>query len=95
MIYSLARNNYADEHSIPRIEEMVQLNYKIELLINPNEEDHARLAQLVTDIASSLRLAKVEKANIDTNLDEKRGELISLSQKILKREWKRVKKGEQ
>ncbi len=95
MIYSLARNNYADEHSIPRIEEMVQLNYKIELLINPNEEDHARLAQLVTNIASSLRLAKVKKANIDTNLDEKQGELISLSQKILKREWKRVKKGEQ
>lgn len=95
MIYCLARNQYADDRSIPRIEEMVELNYKIELLINPSEEDHARLAQVVTDIASSLKLAKVKKLDIDTTLDEKQAEVVSLSQKILKREWERVKRGEQ
>jgi hypothetical protein len=94
MIYCLAKNQYADEQSIPRIEGMLQLNYKIELLINPNEEDHAILAQLVTDIASSLMLAKVKKAEIDTDLDKKQAEIVSLSQKIFKREWERVKKGE-
>lgn len=94
MIYSLAKNRYANEQSIQRIEELVQLNYKIELLINPNEADHAKLSQLVNGIASSLKLAKVEDSSLDTSLDQKQSELVSLSQKILKREWERVKKSE-
>jgi uncharacterized Tic20 family protein len=38
MVYCLAKNHYADDQSIPRIEQVVQLNYRIHLLINPNEE---------------------------------------------------------
>ena len=94
MIYSLARNHYADEHSIPRIEELVQLNYKIELLINPNEEDHAKIVKIVDHITASLSLAKVRANEIGDELDGKKEELISLAQKVLKREWERVKKGE-
>ena len=89
MIYSLARNHHADEHSIPRIEELVQLNYKIELLINPSEEDHAKIVKIVDHITASLRANE-----IGDELDGNKKELISLAQKVLKREWERVKKGE-
>jgi len=95
MIYGLKSNNYADEHSIPKIEELVQLNYKIELLINPNEEDHAKIVKIVDHITTSLcRLAKVRAEKIGSDLDGKKEELISLAQKVLKSEWERVKKGE-
>lgn len=94
MIYGLAKNNYANKDSIPRIEELVQLNYKIELLINPSEEDHAKIVKIVNHITASLSLAKVRANEIGNELDGNKEELISLAQKVLKREWKRVKKGE-
>lgn len=94
MTYCLAKNRQANEQSFQRIEEMVQLNYKIELLINPHEEDHAELAQLAEGIASILKLAKFNDPATTSNLDDKQKKLIALSQQILKREWERVKLGE-
>lgn len=57
-------------------------SYKIQLLLNPSEDDHI---QLVNKIRAEIN-----------NLNEQNGqtlisEIISLSQQILKREWGRVK----
>jgi hypothetical protein len=94
-VYGLAKNHYANEQSILRIEQLAQLNYKIHLLINPNEEDHSKLARLVDYISSSLnKLAKTEDIDLIHEVGDKQEELIKLSQQILKREWERVKAGE-
>ena len=57
-------------------------SYKIELLINPKESDHKQLVDLIREEINNLNAL-----NDSTLISE----IISLSQKILKREWDRVK----
>lgn len=58
--------------------------FKIKLLINPNEDDHKLLVEKVSEIAQYV----FSSQGMPTELND---ELVSLSQKILKREWERVK----
>lgn len=60
---------------------------KIKLMLNPKEPDHRELVDLIASTASEI----VVTASYQESLLERRDELISLSQKILKREWERVK----
>ena len=63
------------------------LTHKLTLLINPKEEDHAQLLSLVKEIKGiAVRGGKPPQEKMDA--------ITSLSQKILKREWERVKKGD-
>jgi hypothetical protein len=58
---------------------------KIKLLINPNEEDHQVLIEKMNNIGHHVFGFKgmpVEQVE----------ELVEIAQKILKREWERVKK---
>lgn len=58
---------------------------KIRLLLNTNEEDHRHLEVLVSDAVQGYRTpSEVIPSNIP--------EIISHSQKVLKREWERVKR---
>jgi hypothetical protein len=57
-------------------------SYKIELLINQKEDDHKELVRLIREEISNLNTSN-ESTLTST--------IISLSQKILKREWNRVK----
>lgn len=57
-------------------------SYKIELLINPKEEDHKELVRLIREEISNL---------VTSNESTLISNIISQSQKILKREWERVK----
>lgn len=72
------------------VEKMRVLLNKVALLINPYETDHADLLKL---------MKKVEDLciNEDSIDDEKHNslqkEITTVAQKILKREWERVKKG--
>lgn len=91
----IARNqnyfSHADAASLPRIEEIVRLNTRIELLINPNEADHARLAEMVSEMTNTTNRSAADAKGVD--IDRQRAEVIALSQSILKREWERVKRG--
>jgi hypothetical protein len=93
MCYGLAKNHYADGTSIPRVEQMVQLNYRIHLLINPNDADHQDIASLADFICSELRSAKTADENSEKKQESQKQEFIKLSQKILKCEWKRIREG--
>jgi hypothetical protein len=77
---------------IHRIEQVTQLSYKIQLLINPNEADHKTLASLADCICSKLNTPKEESKNFQER-ETKKEEFIRLSQKLLKCEWERIKKG--
>ena len=64
------------------------LRSKIRLLINPNEADHLKLVEIVSVPITGCRTH--EDLN---NMTTAREELPIIAQKILKREWERVKKG--
>lgn len=77
------------------LEKLALLEYRIRLLINPKEADHAKLVELLRKESDDLM------ESLDTKpepYDKKKAfgddEIISLSQSILKREWERVKRGD-
>jgi len=61
----------------------LQLN-RIRLLINPDEDDHSSLVKIMQEVA-------IMVTSCDRTAASRSHELTSLSQKILKREWERVK----
>jgi len=54
MVRNLNKNCYADDESLPRIEETVRLTSRIELLMNPKEPDHSKLVELVCEMTNAL-----------------------------------------
>lgn len=71
-------NSFKDE-----INNLGVLKYKIYLLLNPEEDDNKILLKKIEEII----LMAYQKEQPDEKLDE----MIIISQKILKEEWKRVK----
>ena len=69
-----------EKHAI-LLRELRTVSSKIELLLNPIEEDSKKLIQLLYDT----------EQDRTTNQNK---EIIEISQKILKKEWERVKKGD-
>lgn len=64
------------------------LRSKIRLLINPNEADHVKLVEIISEpVAGGLTDESLKR------IGTARDEIAMISQKILKREWERVKRG--
>lgn len=68
---------------------ITELTYKLELYINPNEEDHAQLVSQIKRMESALTSGSNPKT--DNEFWEAHRAAIELSHTILKREWDRVK----
>jgi hypothetical protein len=62
-----------------------QLANEIALHINPNEDDHAELVRLVRGAET--------RSGANPNPAPEDAQIIELAQRILKREWQRVKEG--
>jgi hypothetical protein len=69
---------------LQRTREMQLCKCKIKLLVNPYEQDHRRLLELLDDASAGITKAVGEGT---TDLPA----IVTLSQAILKREWERVK----
>ncbi len=67
---------------------LTELEHTIKLYINPQEEDHLKLTQLIRQMTTKLYSTKFEE---ETMFWEAYNEILTLSQTILKREWERVK----
>lgn len=67
---------------------ITELEHKIKLLINPLEEDHTLLVDSIKELTTNLYKMGWESEIL---FWEKHREVITISQKILKREWERVK----
>jgi len=87
---SLLHQNPAEYYE--RVHKMSRCTTKIQLLLNPGEEDHRQLADLIR--RTVLLLSKLPEEEIGSQLSGLQTEIVSQSQKILKREWERVKQGE-
>ena len=80
------------EHTLPHnsqdltkaLDELQKHKIKISLLINPNEEDHKKLINLLENAYQNIQNKSKSRNEIET-------EVLQLSQAILKREWERVK----
>ena len=64
---------------------------KIRLLINPDETDHVELVEAIHKALSRALNGMTNNAENKISLDVIESEIIEKTQKILKREWSRVK----
>jgi hypothetical protein len=80
---------HADPSLVAKIERLVLVRWKIQLMLNLNETDHQKLDQLIDAAVHRLRNHEPGEADIDADI-----EYISRHAKgILRREWERVKRG--
>ena len=64
---------------------------KIRLMLNPNEQDHQRMNEMLGELLKSMRSLQEKDAVKGAQLMK---DFVPLSQTILKREWERVKRVE-
>ena len=74
---------------LEKFERIVLAQAKIQLLINPNEENHQRLTETIDAAIRRLR----SEAALDSETEADLRTIVALAQAILKREWQRVKLG--
>lgn len=79
----------SDPAMLEKFEQIVLAEAKVQLLINPHDEDHERLSQAI-DLA--LRHLRSEDS-LDTETDADIRTIVALAQAILRNEWQRVKQG--
>lgn len=63
------------------------LEHKVQLMLNPKEEDHRRLEQLIRTAISALNAGPAGRENFEAVHPE----IMKLSREVLKREWDRVR----
>jgi predicted RNA-binding protein with EMAP domain len=69
--------------------EMVEAKFKAEMLLNPNEDDHNALVKKMQEI----RHMVYEDESVENKIDDEVEKLLTISKRVLKREWNVVKKG--
>jgi len=79
----------AEPAMLDKYESIVLAQSKINLLCNPAEADHQRLAKAIDEAARRLRSEDVPYSETEADI---RG-IVVLGQSILKQEWQRVKLG--
>jgi hypothetical protein len=74
-----------------KMERFALLVAKIRLMLNPNEQDHKRLSEMLGQLMNSMRSLNEKDPVKGAQLMK---DFLPLSQTILKREWERVKRVE-
>ena len=82
-----------DRELLKRVENLLRTMSKIELMLNPLEQDHQKLNALMKKAVDQLRSPLPEGA-IEDCIEVIGRDIIQVSLEILKREWGRVKRGE-
>lgn len=77
-----------DEHD-QKMERLMLLNSKIRLMLNPKEDDHIKLVELLGDLAEQAASARSEMSK--DKMRASHNEAVLVAQKVLKGEWERVK----
>lgn len=74
-----------------KMERFALLVSKTRLMLNPNEQDHQRLLEMLAELMKSMRSLKERDPVKGAQLMR---DFVPLAQTILKREWERVKRVE-
>lgn len=67
------------------------LESKIQLMLNPNEEDHQKLEWMIGDMMKALQAVHRGEEQGKAHFIATHPEVIKLSRQVFKREWNRVK----
>ena len=76
-----------------RVENLLRTVSKIELMLNPHEQDHQQLNVLMKEAIDQLRSPLLEDS-VEDRIEVISHDIIQVLQGILKQEWARVKRGE-
>jgi len=79
----------ADPELLAKLERMILIQWKIRLLINPNEADHRELYATIETAFKRLQAEDARESDSEGDVEH----ITRLAQTILKREWRRVKQG--
>jgi hypothetical protein len=82
-----------DPELLRRVENLLRTVAKIELMLNPLEQDHQQLNVLMKEGIDQLRLPSPDH-DVEERIENLSRDIVQVSQTILKREWLRVKRGE-
>lgn len=82
-----------DESYVQHFTELSQMQGKIQLYLNPNEADQLEVIELLDDVRELIHEENWTD-KVEEDLSEAIDELLEVSRKVLKREWKKVLKGE-
>jgi len=75
-----------------QFKELSQMQHKIELFLNPNENDHNEIVKLMDEIRDIIHEEDLND-KLEDKLYDKIQELLDVSKRVLKREWNVVKMG--
>ncbi len=81
-----------DPELFGRVEGLIRTAAKIELMLNPLEEDHQNLNRLMQEAIDQLRTSS-PPVDVEERVQRISREIIQVAQGILKQEWGRVKSG--
>jgi ABC-type Mn2+/Zn2+ transport system ATPase subunit len=73
-------------HTTTRFDRMTHLQYRVLLMLNPKEQDHQKLEQLIKQMVAMARSFSEEM-----HLATTQQEVVDRSRLVLKREWNRIK----
>ena len=76
-----------------RVENLLRTVSKIELMLNPLEQDHQQLNVLMKEAIDQLRSPLLEDG-VEDRVEALSRDITQVLQRILKQEWARVKRGE-
>ncbi|PKN16497.1 MAG: hypothetical protein CVU66_00675 [Deltaproteobacteria bacterium HGW-Deltaproteobacteria-23] len=72
----------------PNFYRLLELKGLLTLYLNPKERDHS---ELITTVDGLVKCVGIPNSEDEINFNETQNQIVIISQKILKREWERVK----
>ena len=80
-----------DDEGYKNFQRLTFLESKIQLVLNPNEEDHQKLEWMIHDMMRALEALQHGDEKGRETFIATHPEVIKLSRQVFKREWNRVK----
>jgi hypothetical protein len=85
-------NLAAEPEILHQFERLVFTINKIKLMINPLEDDHRKLLEIIESLLSTLRTTP-PSVDVQAMAETTARQIVEISQGILRREWLRVQRG--
>ncbi|MGY4536277.1 hypothetical protein ACVW0P_000684 [Mucilaginibacter sp. UYNi724] len=74
-------------------QELAQMQYQIELMLNPGEDDHIKINVIAKSIRNIVHDESFSDEILEKMLTQKIEQLLKATKSVLKTEWQVVKKG--
>ncbi|MFN8231155.1 MAG: hypothetical protein U0V03_09575 [Bacteroidia bacterium] len=89
LLLEIKINNKNEQSLVDIYQDLIKLRYKIDLMLNPNEDDHKKIIEYLKNIRNGIYDNNVTAENIQTEI----AQLNEFTKTVLKKEWNVVKSG--